>query len=63
MFPNDSNHVLKHLSLRFELESTGFLYSRCFLLAIKNLAMHSMDDVMYGNTKVVIFGQFSKTLG
>ena len=62
MFPNDWSHSLKHLTLRLELGSNGFLYSRCFLLALKNLEMHLMDDVMYGNIKVVIFEQFDNTL-
>ena len=40
--------------------STGFLSSGCFILALKNLEMHSMDVVMCEKTKVVI-DQFDDT--
>ena len=62
MCPNDLKQSFKYLTLRLELKSNGILSSRCFLLAIKNLDMHSMDDMMYGNTKVVICDQFDNTL-
>ena len=35
--------------------------SRCILHAFKNLEMHSMDDVMYGSTNLVVFDQFDNT--
>ena len=62
MFSNDSNLSCKHPTVRLELESNGFLSSRCFLLTLENLENHSMDDMMYGKPKVIIFDHLDYTL-
>ena len=59
--PNNSNHSLQHLTLKLELKLNGFLSSRHFLLALKNLEMHSMGEAMHGNTEEVIFHQCNNT--
>ena len=57
----DLNRSLLHLTLMLELKSDGLFSLRHILDASKNLETHSMDDVMYGKTNLVIFDQFVNT--
>ena len=51
----------QHLTLRLESESNGILSSWCFLHELKNLKMHSINEVVYLNTTLDIFDQLDNT--